>query len=63
MCEIIERNRREAAEEAAKEAAFEENKRINKLIQLLLASKRFDDLEKSVTDMAFQKQLMAEFGI
>ena len=37
--------------------------RINKLNTLLLQQKRYDDLERSTSDAAFQQQLMSEYGI
>lgn len=37
--------------------------RINKLNTLLIHDKRFNDLERSVNDISFQKQLMSEYGI
>ena len=37
--------------------------RINKLNTLLIQDKRFNDLERSVNDISFQKQLMSEYGI
>ena len=37
--------------------------RINKLNNLLLQQKRYDDLEHSAKDITFQQQLMEEYGI
>ena len=37
--------------------------RINKSNTLLIQGKRFNDLERSVNDISFQKQLMSEYGI
>ena len=37
--------------------------RVNKLNTLLINDKRFQDLERSVNDAAFQKQLMSEYRI
>ena len=37
--------------------------RINKLNTLLIQDKRFNDLERSVNDISFQKQLMSEYGL
>ena len=37
--------------------------RINKLNTLLIQDKRFNDLERSVNDSSYQKQLMSEYGI
>ena len=37
--------------------------RINKLNALLIQQKRYDDLERSTNDAAFQQQLMSKYGI
>ena len=37
--------------------------RVNKLTSLLLQDKRYDDLERSVNDAEFQRQLMKDYGI
>lgn len=36
---------------------------VNQLNKILIAEKRFDDLEKSANDSEYQEQLMKEFGI
>ncbi len=45
------------------EAAEDAEDRINQLNQKLLADKRFEDMEKSFVDKAFQHKLMKEYGI
>ena len=37
--------------------------RVNHLIQLLINQARTDEIEKAVTDKAFQQTLFTEFGI
>lgn len=36
---------------------------INRLHAILLEQDRLDDLRRAVSDMEYQKQLMAEYGI
>ena len=45
----------------AGEAKGQEN--INKLNTILLAEKRYDDLEKSAKDIEYQNKLMKEYKI
>ena len=37
--------------------------KINKLHSLLVKAKRFEDLERSTTDLLYQKELLKEFGL
>jgi len=46
-----------------KEGRAETMERMNRLIQILIAEGRVDDLEKASKDEAFQEKLFAEFGI
>lgn len=52
----IEEAKRVAAEEAAEKAT----EKINALNKLLIAAKRFVDLEKAANDVEFQNKLMKE---
>lgn len=45
------------------EAEQRGEQRVNKLTSLLLQDKRYDDLERSVNDAEFQRQLMKDYGI
>ena len=45
------------------EAEQRGEQRVNKLHSLLIQQKRYADLERSISDMAFQHQLMDEYGI
>lgn len=49
--------------QAIYEAGQRGEQRVNKLHSLLIQQKRYADLERSVSDMVFQHQLMDEFGI
>lgn len=60
MCEIMERIREEGKEEGREEGRIEAASRINRLHNILLKSKRFDDLERSTSDPQYQEQLIAE---
>lgn len=63
MCEVLDRaeNRGIAiGEERGREEMANE---INQLNSILLEQGRMDDLRRAVTDRAYQKQLMAEYGI
>lgn len=49
--------------EAEQRGRAEGEARINKLNTLLIQDNRFNDLERSVNDISFQKQLMSEYGL
>ncbi len=52
------------AEERGEERGWERaEERINKLHAFLIHEKRFEDLERSTRDKAFQQQLMSDYGI
>lgn len=51
------------AEEKSEEVRKETMERMNRLIQILIAEGRVDDLEKASKEEAFQEKLFAEFGI
>ena len=55
--------RAEGREEGRAEGREEGIERVNKLNTLLINDKRYQDLECSVNNAAFQKQLMLEYGI
>ena len=61
---INELNRLDAAEKAAKKAAKKATEKttekINSLNKLLIATKRFVDLEKAANDVEFQNKLIKE---
>ena len=52
MCEVIERNRAEGR--------MEGQERVNALNKILIAAKRFVDLEKAANDLDYQNKLMKE---
>ena len=52
-------NIEEAKRVAAEEAAEKTTEKINALNKLLIAAKRFVDLEKAANDVDFQNKLMA----
>lgn len=52
MCEVIERNRAEGR--------AEEIGSVNKLNAILIAARRFADLERATKDSAYQAQLLKE---
>ena len=58
-----EEGRAEGREEGRAEGREEGIERVNKLNTLLINDKRYQDLECSVNNAAFQKQLMLEYGI
>lgn len=45
------------------EGRQEGRQNVNQLNKILIAEKRFADLEKSANDSEYQEQLMKEFGI
>ena len=53
-------NIEEAKRVAAEEAAEKTTEKINALNKLLIAAKRFVDLEKAANDVEFQNKLMKE---
>ena len=55
--------REEGRAEGREEGREEGIERVNKLNTLLINDKRYQDLECSVNNAAFQKQLMLEYGI
>lgn len=57
--EGLEEGRMEGREEGAKKS----REQINRLNDLLIQDERYSDLQKSVKDYEFQKQLMREYGI
>ena len=56
----IEEAKRVAAEEAAEKAAEKTTEKINALNKLLIAAKRFVDLEKAANNVDFQNKLIKE---
>lgn len=48
---------------AERKCQKETTERLNKLNSLLLENGRFEDLKKSLTDIAFQEALLKEFGL
>ena len=52
MCEVIERNRAEGRAEGIGS--------VNKLNAILIAARRFADLERATKDSAYQAQLLKE---
>ena len=58
-----EEGREEGRAEGRAEGREEGIERVNKLNTLLINDKRYQDLECSVNNAAFQKQLMLEYGI
>ena len=56
MCEIMEKIAIAEREEGREEATA----RMNRLITILLAQKRYSDLERSTTDLDYQKKLLDE---
>lgn len=46
-----------------REALERGEERVNKLHAILLGEKRYEDLERSVSDKDFQRQMMAQYGI
>lgn len=67
MCEVSEKIFAEGRAEGRAEGKTEGEKigeeRINKINALLLREKRFENLERSVCDKEFQKQLMLQYGV
>ena len=63
MLEAKQMGRAEGREEGRAEGRAEGIERVNKLNTLLINDKRYQDLECSVNNAAFQKQLMLEYGI
>ncbi len=63
MLEAKQMGRAEGREEGRAEGREEGIERVNKLNTLLINDKRYQDLECSVNNAAFQKQLMLEYGI
>ena len=55
--------RREQYELGIAEGAANMQERLNRLNMLLIQQGRIEDLEKSLTDTAFQQQLLEEFGL
>lgn len=53
----------EAEERGEKRGEKRGEERINTLNSYLIRDKRFDDLERSVRDKDFQRQLMSDYGI
>ncbi len=58
-----EEGRQKGLEEGRKGGIEEGVERVNKLIELLSAADRMEDLKKAATDSAFQERLFEEFGI
>ena len=56
----MERIVKEESEEGRIEGNAEGEARINKLISILIKTNRYDDLERSIEDPEYQKQLMIE---
>ena len=67
MCEVSEKIFAEGRAEGRAEGKTEGEKigeeRINRLNTFLLQEKRFGDLERSICDKEFQKQLMLQYGV
>ena len=67
MCEVSEKIFAEGRAEGRAEGKTEGEKigeeRINRLNTFLLQEKRFEDLERSICDKEFQKQLMLQYGV
>ena len=63
MLEAKQIGRAEGREEGRAEGTKEGIERVNKLNTLLINDKRYQDLERSVNNATFQKQLMLEYGI
>lgn len=59
MCEVSEKIFAEGKTEGEKIG----EERINRLNTFLLHEKRFEDLERSICDKEFQKQLMLQYGV
>ena len=57
--ELIEDGRKEGKEEGEKEG----EERVSRLNLLLMAEKRYDDLERASKDREYRKQLFETFGI
>ena len=49
--------------EGRAEGRAEGEKRVNRLVQLLLVQSRLDDIKRAVEDEIYQKQLFEELGI
>lgn len=62
--EAGERIGREAGEKIGREAGEKRaGERINRLNSFLMKEKRFEDLERSINDGDYQRQLMEQYGI
>lgn len=61
--EMAEPKAKEATEKSAKKGRIEGAHRVNKLIQNLLATARNGEIERAVTDDAYQQKLFEEFGL
>ena len=55
--------KKKAIEEGRAEGRAEGEKRVNRLVQLLLVQSRLDDIKRAVEDEIYQKQLFEELGI
>ena len=63
MCEVSEKIFAEGRAEGKTEGEKIGEERINRLNTFLLQEKRFEDLERSICDKEFQKQLMLQYGV
>lgn len=63
MCEVSEKIFAEGRAEGKTEGEKIGEERINRLNTFLLQEKRFGDLERSICDKEFQKQLMLQYGV
>lgn len=63
MCEVSEKIFAEGRAEGKIEGEKIGEERINRLNTFLLHEKRFEDLERSICDKEFQKQLMLQYGV
>lgn len=63
MCEVSEKIFAEGRAEGKTEGEKIGEERINKLNSFLLQEKRYGDLERSICDKEFQKQLMLQYGV
>ncbi len=67
MCEVSEKIYAEGRAEGRAEGKTEGERigeeRINRLNVFLLQEKRYEDLERSICDKAFQERLIQQYGV